>query len=392
MTVCAAPGSAVSAVGGGVAPAGPVPAGSVPVPGEGKAPPGPRRTGFAFAADGSYAACLAAGEDGGLVPERWALGCPEPYPVRLPGARPEEPGTELLPLPDGRVLACRRAAAGRWTVAVLTPTGPGTADVPLGALDADEVRLLPVPGYGSVLAVALGFRGGRTAVWLLTAGDGPVPVAALPGRLGGGVWLDRAGRLLAVDARTGGRVRTVALDLSRGTATPLLELAPESNDRLLLADPESGLLVVRSDAPGADRLGWGVLGSGQPVRFPECLRRLDVAAAPFAAEPFAVEPGRALTPEGCGVALRVPGPGGVRLAVWRPEPRYVAELPAPEGWLAAAGVWTGEGLRLPCTGARGAVGVVTVTVPGRRPGAVGAPRAVPLAEAPLGVGGATPVG
>jgi hypothetical protein len=371
MTVCAAPENAVSHLPGGLA------------PGAGKASPWPRRTGFAFAADGSYAACLAAGDGGGLVPERWALGSPEPYAVRLPGPGPEAPGTALLPLPDGRVLVCRRAGARGFAVALLAPTGPGTADVPVGLLEADEVRLLAVPVDARALALALGFRNGRTSVWLLTAERGPVLVAVLPGRHGGGVWLDRRGRMLAVDALAGGRVRTVALDVGRGTVTPLLELAPRSDDRLLLADPDSGLLVVRSDAPGTSRLGWGVLGGGRPVRFPGCLRRLDEAAAPFPAEPFAVEPGRALTPEECGVALRVPGPGGPRLVVWRPARRHVEELPTPAGWLAGGGYWSGRGLRLPCTSARGAVEVVTVAVPEPRRD-VPAPRAVPLREAPLG--------
>ncbi|WP_434095798.1 hypothetical protein [Streptomyces lavendulae] len=47
----------------------------------------------------------------------------------------------------------------------------------------------------------------------------------------------------------------------------------------------SGLLLIRSDAPGEPRLGWGVLGSSLPVRFPQCLRPAD-------AHPFAVQPAR----------------------------------------------------------------------------------------------------
>ncbi|KOG30985.1 hypothetical protein ADK38_48090, partial [Streptomyces varsoviensis] len=68
------------------------------------------------------------------------------------------------------------------------------------------------------------------------------------------------------------------------------------------ADPDSGLLLVRSDAPGEPRLGWGVLGSALPVRFPECLRLPGASAAPFA-----VQPGQSLMPETCAVAFRIDG-------------------------------------------------------------------------------------
>ncbi|MFF7504868.1 hypothetical protein ACFZBM_36385 [Streptomyces lavendulae] len=64
----------------------------------------------------------------------------------------------------------------------------------------------------------------------------------------------------------------------------------------------SGLLLIRSDAPGEPRLGWGVLGSSLPVRLPQYLRPAD-------AHPFAVQPGQALMPETCGVALRMGGAG-----------------------------------------------------------------------------------
>lgn len=74
------------------------------------------------------------------------------------------------------------------------------------------------------------------------------------------MWLDRAGRLLALDREQGGRVKAVVVDLGRGgEMSPLLQITEDSNDRVLLADPDSGLLLVRSDAPspGHERLGWG---------------------------------------------------------------------------------------------------------------------------------------
>ncbi|NEE10358.1 hypothetical protein G3M58_28390, partial [Streptomyces sp. SID7499] len=81
---------------------------------------------------------------------------------------------------------------------------------------------------------------------------GPEEIARIPGRCSGGAWLDRAGRMLALDRRApgGGPVKAVAVDLGRGSeVTPLLQIAPGSDDRLLLADADSGLLLIRSDAP-----------------------------------------------------------------------------------------------------------------------------------------------
>ncbi|WP_229698059.1 hypothetical protein [Wenjunlia tyrosinilytica] len=370
--------------------------------------------GFTFAADGSYAACLADTRDGEWFPERWTLGGPEPYTVPLPGREPEEPGSRVLPLEDGRVLICRREGAhrreggprpangkgqgrgngngtgrggngvgdgtagdgggrGGFSLALLSPTGPGTAELPVGRLALDEVRLLPLPTppvrpggsawqAGPALALALGSSadgsGERTtSVWLISS-DSPSPdrLAELPGRHLGGIWLDREGRMLALDRVADGRVKTVVLDMESGEATPLLQIAPESNDRLLLADPESGLLVVRSDAPGSDRVGWGVLCSERPVRFPECLRLPDAVVTPFA-----VQPGPALTPEECGVALRIEGPQRSRLAVWRPARRRLDELTAPEGWLVGAGHWSHNGLRLPYATGDCPFGVATVS-------------------------------
>lgn len=316
--------------------------------------PAPAAGGLVVAADGGYAARLALAADGPggpadrWFPERWTLDGPEPYAVPLPGRQPEESDTEVQPLADGRVLV-RRTAAGRHHFALLYPTGPVTGEVPLGALDAgayEEVRLMPpAPGGTRAYVLASGPRVSR--LWLVAGGVfGPQLVTEVPGRCSGGVWLDRAGRLLALDREQGGRVKAVAVDLGRGgEMSPLLQITEDSNDRVLLADPDSGLLLVRSDAPspGHERLGWGVLGSDRPVRFPECLRLPDCAVTPFA-----VQPGQVLTPESSGVALRIDDAGGSWPAVWRPASRTVHRLAPPEGWLAGAGLWTRTGeLRLP---------------------------------------------
>ncbi|HET6857134.1 MAG TPA: hypothetical protein VFH94_08570 [Streptomyces sp.] len=313
---------------------------------------------FTITADGSYAARLA-GEGEARFPERWTLDGPEPYAVPLPADQPEEPDTGLLPLTDGRVLIHRRVA-GRHAFSLLYPTGPATGELPVGAVECGHLTLLPpAPDGVSAYALAVGER--STAVWQVAGGAfGPEHVAEVAGRCSGGVWLDRSGRMLALDREIEGVTKAVAVDLERGgETTPLLQIAEGSNDRLLLADADSGLLLIRSDAPGHDRLGWGVLGSHRPVRFPECLRLADAALSPFA-----VQPGQVLMPESCAVALRVDGAAGTWLGMWRPAERQLTQVAAPDGWVAGAGIWSREGvLRLPYATAAVPCGVARTQAP-----------------------------
>ncbi|MFF5367805.1 hypothetical protein [Streptomyces sp. NPDC013187] len=325
---------------------------------------GPAPAGCTFTADGAYGARLASA-GGSWFPERWTLDGPEPYAVPLPRNQPEEPGTEVQPMADGRVLI-HRVVGGRHAFSLLYPTGPGTGELPLGAVGCPDrsarLRLLPpAPDGERAYALAVGPR--TTSVWLVAGGAfGPERLAELPGRCSGGVWLDRSGRLLALDRETDGRTKAVVVDLEcGGEVSPLLQIAADSDDRVLLADHDSGLLIVRSDAPspGQGRLGWGVLGSTLPVRFPKCLRVPDCSVTPFA-----IQPGQVLTPESCAVALRVDGPTGSWVGVWRPAERRVHHLRAPEGWLTGAGLWTPEGvLRLPYATQAVPCGVAQVSAP-----------------------------
>lgn len=334
---------------------------------------------FVIAAGGAYAARLG-GEGQARYVERWTLAAGEAYAVPLPLAQPEEADSGVLPLADGRVLIHRRVA-DRHAFALLYPTGgagagPRTGELPLGALDAEQdgeevrVRLLPPApdGHG---AFALAVGASATTLWQVAGVPyGPRRMARLAGRCSGGVWLDRTGRLLSLDREVDGTAKAVVVDLVGGTVSPLLQITEDSEDRLLLADPDSGLLLIRSDAPGEPRLGWGVLGSARPVRFPECLRIED-------AHPFAVQPGQALMPETCGVALRV---GEAGIALWRPADRCVFRLGAPAGWLGGTGLWSAEGrLHLPYAVPGGPGGLMTLTHPVAPPAPV---RAAPPAPAP----------
>lgn len=321
--------------------------------------------GFTITANGAYAARLAGSGDA-LYAERWTLDGPEPYAVPLPLDQPEERDARLLPLADGRVLVCRRVDGRRHTFSLLYPTGPGTGELRLGSVEAPgdgPVELLP-PSPDGICAYARHIGPESTTLWLVAGGAfGPERVAELPGHCAGGVWLDRTGRMLALDRRLGdGPVKTVAVDLERGgEVSPLLQITEASDDRLLLADPDSGLLLIRSDAPspGHERLGWGVLGSLLPVRFPECLRLDDAAVTPFA-----VQPGQVLMPESCGVALRIDAASGSWVGLWRPSGRRMHQVAAPPGWVAGAGAWSPEGvLRLPCSTPELPCALAGLTVP-----------------------------
>lgn len=345
---------------------------------------------FTIAADGTYAARLA-GDGEALYAERWTLAGPEPYAVPLPLAQPEEADSEVLPLADGRVLIHRRVAE-RHAFALLYPTGaaagPRTGELQLGGVEREDgvrVRLLP-PSPDGRGAFALAAGAGGTTVWQVAGGPfGPRRVAVVPGRCSGGVWLDRTGRLLALDRELDGAVKAVAVDLARGGEVfPLLQITEDSEDRLLLADPDSGLLLIRSDAPGEPRLGWGVLGSALPVRFPECLRG-------GGATPFALQPGQALMPETCGVALRMGPSGEDGIGLWRPADRHLFPVAAPRGWLGGTGLWSPQGrLHLPYATPEVPCGIVGLSMPPSpppparpEPAPAAAPRPVPLQQAPL---------
>jgi hypothetical protein len=208
-----------------------------------------------------------------------------------------------------------------------------------------------------------------------------VPVLRITGRCTGGVWLDRTGRLLAVDRTLDGRTKAVAVDLRLGEASPLLQITEDSDDRLVLAEPDSGLLLLRSDATGEARLGWGVLGSRRPVRFPDALQVAGVQLTPVAAQP-----GQILLPEAVVVALRAEVPGGAEsLALWRPGERRLHWRASPPGWLGAAGFWGADDLlRLPCSVPEWPCGLAAYEAP--RLGAGDAARPAPSSPSDLASG------
>ncbi|MEV4614336.1 alpha/beta fold hydrolase [Kitasatospora sp. NPDC049258] len=352
-----------------------------------------RRASFTFAADGSHAACLASGADGGWYPESWRLpdhGPAEPTALALPGNRSESLRSQLVSLPDGRVLACRHDG-DRHALVLLSAAagGAGAEERELAALRLPGLRLLPLPGVRAgarpelPVAVALGSDTRPvTTVWLIGAdGSAPAQIAELPGLHGGGVWLDRAGRLLALDRVAGGTVKSVVLDLELGCTTPLLEISEGSNDRLVLFDPDTRFGMVRSDAPGADRLGWGVIGGTEPVRFPDCLHVPGMFLRPIALAPRG--PGE---PDGLRVALQIDRGAGSALALWQPGGGRLDPVPVPSGRLGAVGDWSTAGLRMPYSAPDHPAALATLevdTLLGQGPGSLPSTVPLPLQLAPL---------
>ncbi|MBD0693430.1 S9 family peptidase [Streptomyces sp. CBMA123] len=350
-----------------------------------------RRLSFSFSADGGHAACLAAAADSGWYVESWRLpadGSPAaPTALPLSGNRSEQLRSQLVALPDGSVLVCRHDGE-RHDLVRLSYGENGTVEQQLTILRMPGLRLLPLPvppgaDPHSPVAIALGTdTRPATKAWLVRAdGSEPVQVAEIPGLHGGGAWLDHAGALLALDRVAGGLVRSVALDLRSGTTTPLLEIGEHSNDRLVLFDPDSRFAMVRSDAPGTDRLGWGVLGGGEPLRFPECLHVTGMVLRPVALRQAA---------DGPRVAVQIDHGAGSALALWRPAVGRLDPLPVPPGRLGAVGHWDGAGLRLPYSSPDHPAALATLDVDallahGPAPTS-STPIPLPLQLAPLGSG------
>ncbi|MGA5816315.1 alpha/beta hydrolase family protein [Kitasatospora sp. NPDC094028] len=350
-----------------------------------------RRLSFGFAGDGSHAACLASAADGGWYVESWRLpadgGPAAPLALPLSGNRSEQLHSQLLALPDGSVLVCRHDGE-RHDLVRLSYGEPTAVEQQLATLRMPGLRLIALPaqpgaGPRAPVAVALGTdtRPATTAWLIRTDGSEPERVAEFPGLHGGGAWLDHAGALLALDRVNAGLVRSVVLDLRSGAVTPLLEIGERSNDRLVLFDPDSRFAMVRSDAPGTDRLGWGVLGGGEPLRFPECLHVTGMVLRPVALRQAA---------DGPRVAVQIDHGAGSALALWRPDLGRLDPLPVPPGRLGAVGHWSTAGLRLPYSSPDHPAALATLDVDallahGPAPATAG-PMPLPLQLAPLGSG------
>ncbi len=329
------------------------------------------RLSFRFSAAGTAACCLAGAEVGGdLHLEGWSFkgtdrstgappgGSPDPSgprwrPLRLrrPVALPCQP----IPLDDGRILLCRNGN-GSHQLSLVEPATDGTPEHArervLAMLACRAARLLPAPAASSpgagasagrptgpawALATAFDERG-QTTIWRVSERQPWLQrLVELPGLLAGGVWLDQAGTVLGgehVERPGTGPAKVVAIDLRDGSRTTLLDVSERSHDRLLLASPRSGLLLVSTDAGGQARLGWAIANRPGPVRFPAALQRSGARAL-------------ALSPDGRRVLLKADEGVRSRLLVYDPDIDDLEELPIPDGLVRGTACWTAEGIRFP---------------------------------------------
>ncbi len=312
------------------------------------------RTSFRFSTGGAHAACLAGSGDGELALESWSFAGATPTWRRLALEHPVTLGVQPLPLDDGRVMLCRNETAHSHQVSLVEPDPAGGArERVLAMMACRGLRLLPGPSPTAdawALAIALDERGNST-IWRVSERRPWLErLAEIPGLLLGGAWLDAAGRILGVDRMErldGGPAKVIAIDLEDGSWSVLLDVAERSNDRLLLASPRSGLLVVSTDAPGQTRLGWAVPGR-QPVRFPpELTPRQD-------ARPLATDP------EGRRVLLKIDVGARSRLAIYDPAADRLAQVDIPDGDVRNAAFWTPGALRFPLSAPAHPTGVATV--------------------------------
>jgi dipeptidyl aminopeptidase/acylaminoacyl peptidase len=178
---------------------------------------------------------------------------------------------------------CRPTAAGLEVIAVdIDPAaGAGTART-VADLATPQTCLLPrLPGADTQLLAVVGFDD-TTTLFRIGWRDGSMTEAGrLPSPIAGGVWLDDAGDKLAVNlAGESGRSSVFVVDFAAKSFSRLFEASPDSEDRIVLADPASGRVVVTTDAFGYPAVGIAEPKSAAGIRFIPALEEGDEGAEP----------------------------------------------------------------------------------------------------------------
>lgn len=320
-----------------------------------------------FSADGSLAACLATGRTGPHA-EVWDFTAAVPLPHLLSTPDGERGRTQLVPVP-GRAALLVRHRPDRHDLVRLGPGPTGTLEQPLRTLDTSGLRLVAVPGAP---ALALGWdTPERTTVWrVLDRAPWLERVCAVPGRLLGGVPLDRHGRTLAFTLRDETDT-AVVLDLVDAAVRPLLP-HHRGSSHALLADPRSGLVVLAlgddsdgdddSDDSGDDSGGLGGDGERSGRRFAYHRLRAGTTDVPDVlhaiegpVRPLAVAPGG-----GC-VALQVRRGARTHLLLHAVAADRLTEVTLPTGMIGEVGAWSATGLRFPYSSPTCPSAIATVT-------------------------------
>ena len=298
------------------------------------------RYSFTFSPDGRFAAAARRSDLGRLELESWRHD--GNWSCASTGAAVAA-DDQLLVLADARVVVCQDCVGGRALVLVEPGDESSEAQGRWSARVMVEVpvqglRVIPAPAADKdALGLVLSHDKGATRLWRLL---GPGTLVQLPikleGLCAGGVWLDRRGRRLAVNRSIAGAPTTpVSVDLATGTVTSMFSVGPRCNDRVELYSNRSSLLVVSTDAGGADRIGFRHLRNGEPLWFPE-----EVSAATGC---------RPLTLDAAGRRLLLHEQRGTRssLVVYDVPSRTRQTIHVPDGSIRGKAAWGTGAISVP---------------------------------------------
>jgi pimeloyl-ACP methyl ester carboxylesterase len=180
--------------------------------------------------------------------------------------RPTDAGLEVMAIDvDGDSGSTRTVADLATPQTCLLPRLPG-----------DETQLLGVVGFDDTTTL---FRVDWRAGSMTEAGRLPAPI-------NGGLWLDEAGDRLAVNLEgESGRSSVYVVEFAAKSFSRLFEASPDSEDRIVLADPVTGRVVVTTDSFGYPAVGVAEPKTAAGIRFVAALDDGEEAGEPCALLP-----------------------------------------------------------------------------------------------------------
>lgn len=316
------------------------------------------RSTFAFSADGRHAVCLSGGPGGDpaeLSLESWTLTREDTRARTVPDLT-LAPGSQALPLDDGRLLLFR-AGGERRELELLVPAGEGFSQRRLGTISAPwGGYLLPSPGPAQLGFVVVLDDPGHSTIWRLsTSGEPPERVLGVPGALTRGVWLDGEASVLGMNQTHDGGSSGIAVDLAERSWKRIWSVSDTSSDDIVDYSPRSKVIVVSTTASGEERLGWARLGD-PTVHFPETLHR-----------PGYVRHALALDDRGERLLVHEVAGAASRLLVYTAAQDRLAVLAGPVGTVSGSACWVGDLVRFRFSAPGVPPGLATVRV-GANPG------------------------
>jgi pimeloyl-ACP methyl ester carboxylesterase len=198
---------------------------------------------------------------------------PEPLPVP----------TQLEIVAADLMGVCRPTAAGLEVLALDLDRASGTGTYrTIADLATPQTCLIPrLPGGDTQLLAVVGFDDTTTLYRVSWRSGSMTEAGRLPAPLAGGLWLDDTGDRLAVNlAGESGRSSVYVVEFATEKFSRLFEASPDSEDRIVLADPATGRVVVTTDAFGYTAVGIAEPMSAAGIRFIPPLEEGDEGAEP----------------------------------------------------------------------------------------------------------------